>query len=183
MKSARHSIIRRILCIVAFSVIAVANYSLFTIHFSLFTYHFSIWYPPAHIVVPFILGEIALHILTEALGNPGQRDEIFGDGAVIFARPDIVHVLGEGKVVKPAVRLKQRDGLDLRVAGHPKEQLAVVTGRVEPVCVKLQLRHLREMSHELICLALSVNQPDGAVGHAVGCEPTAVILGKGSDLT
>ena len=95
--------------------------------FSIFqSFNFSIFQFPirnslAHIIVPFILREVALHILSEALGYLRQRDEIFGDGAVVLARPDVVAVAAEGEVREPAIGLKQCDRLNLWVVGHPQQ--------------------------------------------------------------
>ena len=79
--------------------------------------------------------------------------------------------------------MEQRDGLYLRVAGHPEEHLAVVAGGIETIPIKTHLRHLREVFHEPVCLALPVNQPDSAVRHTVGREPRVLAAGKGGDLS
>ena len=95
-----------------------------------------------YIVVPFFFGEIALHILTEALGNHWQRNQIFVDGTIMLACPNVILFAAERKVGEPAIGLEQCDWFYLHVVGHPKEQLTVVTGRIETLTVEFHLRNL-----------------------------------------
>ena len=115
-QSCNNTISAIILGICFLIIIAVAIFSLFTIHF-----YFPIRDALSHIVVPLFLSEVALNVLADALGNDGQGYQIFADSAVMFARPDVVLVAVEGEIVQPAVGLEQRDRFDLHLAGHPEE--------------------------------------------------------------
>ena len=101
MKIAAHSSILRIIIYLFLSFIAVANSSLFTIHFYL-----PIRNSFAHVVVPLFLGEIALHVLTKALGYLRQRDEIFGNSTVMFTSPYVILGAAESEISEPATGLE-----------------------------------------------------------------------------
>jgi len=110
----------------------------------------------SHVVVPFILGEVALHVLTETLSNLRHGDEVLGNTTVVLASPDVVLIIIKGEVSEPAAGLEQRDGFDLRVINHPEEHLAIIAGRVEPATVTFHFRYLRQVAHEFVRLAISV---------------------------
>ena len=75
----------------------------------------------SHIIVPLFRREIALHVLTQTLGNLRQRDQILRDGTVLLARPDVVLVGIEHEIGEPTVRLEQQDGFNLLIVGIPEE--------------------------------------------------------------